>query len=108
MDTSSVVFAAIFLAIFLGVLGRALLPYFRKALAGEKLVFELRYIAIAIASFATVWTAFPTYQPLLDGTFQTFTAAFTFGFGLQALYTEVYSWFEAGYEKVKPTSETPT
>lgn len=91
----------VFAAIFLGVLGRALLPYFRKALAGEKLVFELRYIAIAVASFVTVGTVFPTYQPPLDSLLATFTAAFTFGFGLQALYTEVYSWFEVGYEKAQ-------
>ena len=102
MDTQIVVFAAI----FLGVLGRAFLPYFRKALAGEKLVFQLRYIAIAIASFATVWTAFPTYQPVLNGLLLTFTAAFTFGFGLQAVYTEFYSWFDTAYTKVS-TSPTP-
>ena len=102
MDTQLIVFAAI----FLGVLGRALLPYFRKALAGDKLVFELRYIAIAIASFATVWTAFPMYQPVLDGLFMTVTAAFTFGFGLQAVYTEMYSWFDVAYTKTS-ASTTP-
>ena len=102
MDTQIIVFAAI----FLGVLGRALLPYFRKALAGDKLVFELRYIAIAIASFATVWTVFPTYQPVLDGLFMTITVAFTFGFGLQALYTEMYGWLDTAYTKVAYTSPT--
>lgn len=73
-------------------------------MAGEKLVFQLRYIAIVIASFVTAWTVFPNYAPVIDSLFVTLTAAFTFGFGLQAVYTEVYSWFETGYEKTKATT----
>lgn len=96
---------AVFVAIFLGVLARALLPYFRKALAGETIVFELRYIAIAIASFVTVWTVFPSYTPILDSWMTTISAAFTFGFGLQSVYTEIFAWFQTGYEKTKTTPQ---
>ena len=97
MEISVVVFAAI----FLGVLSRAFLPYLRKLIDGEKLVFQARYLAIVIASFITVWTAFPTYSPVLDGWMQTATAAFTFGFGMQALYTEAYHWLSTGYAKTQ-------
>jgi len=96
-----------FLAILIGVLARAFLPYWRKLVAGEKLTFQMRYIAIVIASFVTAIQVFPNYAPILDSVFITFWAAVTFGFGLQALYTEVYQWMEDAVEKATATP-TPT
>lgn len=88
-----------FVAILIGVLARAFLPYWRKILVGEKLMFQMRYIAIIIASAITAIQVFPSYTPILDSFFVTFWAAATFGFGLQAVYSEVYAWFEDAVEK---------
>jgi len=97
-----------FLAILIGVLGRAFLPYWRKLIAGEKLTFQMRYIAIVIASFVTAIQVFPNYSPVLDSILITFWSALTFGFGLQSLYTEVYQWIEDAVEKATATPPTPT
>jgi len=88
-----------FVAILIGVLARAFLPYWRKLQNGEKLTFQMRYIAIVIASFVTAMQAFPNYAPVLDSIIITFASAVIFGFGLQALYTEVYQWIEDAVEK---------
>lgn len=91
----------IFVGILCGVLARAFLPYWRKLVAGEKLEFQMRYLAIVVASIITVVQVFPSYTPILDSLLVTFWAAATFGFGLQALYTEIYAWLEGAVERTQ-------
>lgn len=88
-----------FLGLFLGVLARMMLPYWRKALAGEPITFQMRYLGIMLGSLLTAWQVFPSYIPVLDSLFVTLWSAITFGFGLQSLYTEGYAWIEDAVEK---------
>jgi len=83
-----------FFGLVTGILARAFLPYWRKILSGETITFQMRYIAIIIASFITAFQVFPKYTPVTNGLLVTFWAAATFGFGLQSVYSEAYKWVE--------------
>jgi len=97
-----------FILIFVGVLARAFSPYLRKWLNDEVIGFQKRYVAIIIASFVTAWLAFPEFAVAFTTWWQLITAAFIFGFGLQAAYTEIYTWFVPAQAPAPTPTPTPT
>ena len=94
--------------IFFGVLARTLVPWLRKLREGKVKGFDRRYIYSAIASFALGFIItlliFPQFEVGIPGRgaeayIKLFCTAFGFGFGWNAIVSEVGKWAGAFKER---------
>jgi len=87
-----------FLGLFLGVLSRTLLPYFRKLKQGKIKKFNKKYLYTAIGSviisFISVILLFPEYEIRSEGIhnfyegIRIFCSSFAFGFAWNSILNE--------------------
>ena len=87
--------------IFCGILARTLVPWLRKLREGKVKGFDRRYIYSAIASlalgFIITLLIFPQFEVGISGRgaeayIKLFCTAFGFGFGWNAIVSEVGKW----------------
>jgi len=92
------------IGVWLGVLARMTIPFWRKLYQGKVKNFNLKYLRMTFASLvlSTIFTflLFPklefTSQNIvnLESAFKLFCLAFGFGFGLNSILMEFAQWFE--------------
>jgi len=90
------------IGIFLGILVRTLLPFFRKLYQGKITSFRKKYLFQALGAFliSIVFSLliFPQYHLKIEesidwlATFKLFCISFSFGFGFNSLVNEVGAW----------------
>lgn len=92
------------LGIFLGVLGRTLLPFFRKLYQGKVKSFKIKFfyqgIGALVLSLIFSFLIFPHYRletyAGIDwlASLKLFCIAFAFGFGFNSLINEAGEWLK--------------
>jgi len=92
------------IGVWLGVLARMTLPFWRKLYQGKTIKFNFKYLRRTLASLvlSTIFTIliFPKLETTgegmlnLESGFKLFSLSFGFGFGLNALLLEFASWFD--------------
>ncbi|MCM8801431.1 MAG: hypothetical protein NC912_05445 [Candidatus Omnitrophica bacterium] len=92
------------LGVWLGVLARMTIPFWRKLYQGKKIKFNLKYLRRTFASLvlSTIFTfiLFPRLELMQEGLFnfesgfKLFCLCFGFGFGFNSILIEFTSWFE--------------
>ncbi len=105
-----------FAGVFLGVLGRTVLPWLRKLREGKVERFNKRYLYSAAGSFVigfiVTLTVFPQFEggngaARFEDFFKLFCAAFGFGFGWNALVFEGGQWAGAFKNGGTETGDKP-
>lgn len=92
------------IGIWLGVLARMTIPFWRKLYQGKTVKFNLKYLKRTCASLilSTIFTfaLFPKLYLIKEGLFdfesgfKLFCLSFGFGFGFNAILIEFANWFE--------------
>lgn len=90
--------------IWLGVLARMTIPFWRKLYQGKTIRFNLKYLKRTLASLllSTIFTIllFPKLEPMpesvlnFESGFKLFCLCFGFGFGFNSILMESFKWFE--------------
>lgn len=92
------------IGVWLGVLARMTIPFWRKLYQGKTIKFNLKYLKRTLASLvlSTIFTIllFPKLEltPLevinFESGFKIFCLCFGFGFGFNSILMESLKWFE--------------
>jgi hypothetical protein len=92
------------IGVWLGVLARMTIPFWRKLYKGKTIKFNFKYLRRTLASLvlSTIFTIliFPKLETTGEGAvnfesaFKLFSLSFGFGFGFNSLLLEFASWFE--------------
>ena len=78
------------IGIIIGLVGRTILPYFKKLESNPDMAFEVRYIITAISSAAfTAILIYPTFTIPQGNMFAVFTSAVIFSWGVNDIVNKM-------------------